>query len=708
MSSRLARGTALGTACATVTSTLVARARARGAIKSLHGHYAAAGAATEASRQDKHRNSARAGKRLELSMVKCLVGKRSSKVDATFECRIAASSSLNHTSAMADKWDIDSHVLRRSLACVATCVVSGQQLLLRNLTAWLRECKPDVRFASANLMFDETALKGRHYNSNNTKGHQGPAALSICDHGAENGASQKRAKRRALFRVMTGEVMAARMLFQWILGDGQRVAFELVGAPFRVLSTSARNLWAALFGREELKEMWEFKGALFDRVVACGGIAYDLLHTDAASGNDLFCAARASAKPQAVVQDTVLCLNHQTALCQTSLVTCVFCLSMFNDLYAVAAFIGMGAHMARCFLHVPRFVERPHVLRVVTTPVSDFDKCFAGEVVDFMVTHYAGKSVDNYKARWREFFAVWNGGFSQPGVVTHHCSGPGCCQNGEESTRKRFAVVMQSTMLSKTPSRPSLGKWLLLIRCLSFFWVALTCGVWVDLFDAALAGVAEQPRESAEADGDDADPESDMAWAAVAGKRKARARRALGDVGFRVRLLLLAILVEPMCQMHSYFMDVSNSDPCQEAKGWPPIVDLLNPRASLVHAALEYLTMLCVCPTRCPRLVVPMAQRGCTNFAMWKEAFPGDVALLSRGALHLIGAISRRHRSYLETGFQPLTLCDNRLPQARGDNYNDIGNDNENDDGGDNYNGSTTVVVVQRQQGNYNTHSHND
>ena len=74
----------------------------------------------------------------------------------------------------------------------------------------------------------------------------------------------------------------------------------------------------------------------------------------------------------------------------------------------------------------------------------------------------------------------------------------------------------------------------------------------------------------------------DVAWQTVAGKRCMQNQRNLEDPGWTVKGLMLAVLTEPVPAMHQLFTSISLRNLYDKKDGYPPILDLLSARHSII------------------------------------------------------------------------------------------------------------------------------
>ena len=146
-------------------------------------------------------------------------------------------------------------------------------------------------------------------------------------------------------------------------------------------------------------------------------------------------------------------------------------------------------------------------------------------------------------------------------------------------------------MLARNPDRPSLAKWTPLGVCLDFFVLAFTGDFLTELFEYAMAKVANDdttderltvwlPQELLHTDGGGGggggDAEAfvqDFSWKTIASKGKRKGSAALRDIGWRVAMVILAVAIEPERRLHLYYMSISEGDCKCRTNEWPPLLD---------------------------------------------------------------------------------------------------------------------------------------
>ena len=116
----------------------------------------------------------------------------------------------------------------------------------------------------------------------------------------------------------------------------------------------------------------------------------------------------------------------------------------------------------------------------------------------------------------------------------------------------------------------------------------------------------------------------------------------LGDPEWRVRVVILALVVEPLRFLCSHFMKCSFADIAKPCNTFSPAMNLINPSASLVIAALQYWSDLLAFPANHPRLLLAATQRRCSSFEEWRGRHPADMDILRKAILVVSAQVWRR------------------------------------------------------------------
>ena len=132
-------------------------------------------------------------------------------------------------------------------------------------------------------------------------------------------------------------------------------------------------------------------------------------------------------------------------------------------------------------------------------------------------------------------------------------------------------------------------------------------------------------------------------------------------------MLIMALVIEPLRRLHHYLMSISETgmvDRTSRLGGYPPLLDFLNPRASLVVSCLQYYATMLAAPEKVGRLLLVSHVRGCTSVPSWIARWPHDWDCLRSTVLTVTSALHRRIHKYLHERFSIYRLADARLGQV--------------------------------------------
>ena len=129
-------------------------------------------------------------------------------------------------------------------------------------------------------------------------------------------------------------------------------------------------------------------------------------------------------------------------------------------------------------------------------------------------------------------------------------------------------------------------------------------------------------------------------------------------------VILLAILLEGTRQLHRYYEKAAGVCLTRSRDTYPPVMQLVNERASLVVAVLQYMSSLVGSPSDCTRLFLVFAIRGVRTFADWKRLWPTDVELLSNAVLLISASLERRQRRGIRGSIEACIEGQNGNPKA--------------------------------------------
>ena len=135
----------------------------------------------------------------------------------------------------------------------------------------------------------------------------------------------------------------------------------------------------------------------------------------------------------------------------------------------------------------------------------------------------------------------------------------------------------------------------------------------------------------------------------------------LHDLGWRVRVVILSVVMEPVRFLCHHFMKCSFENIDLPRNTFSSAMNLLNPQSSLVVAGLQYWSELLAWPAQSERLRLIYLHRNCANFAEWQSAWPGDVEILQKTILAASAQLWRRVHLRAEQEMGIFSLADIRL-----------------------------------------------
>ena len=349
-------------------------------------------------------------KELSARSQKSSAGELRHKVPVPLQLKVAMHKLSDTDSSIATRFQIHPRTVPRIVEVVAHCQLECQAKLMEQLTRWLGDSKPKLRFAAASTMFDETGQKLKVCVPG---GGLGTDVSSIVPLDAATAGSS--GNRKLLQKHATIDIMASRMFFQWQEEVGRLRAFEITVPPLPVPRTNARSLWGVLRQHPILQTTLRFKRALLDAAAEGGGLALDFDQTDAASGNDLYFAATCMTDNPLWVKEQVLCMSHQNHHSLMTIVHAVSGVPLVGSLYTMASFLRMGTYMLRCVLALRGFLALPGRVMVenasmVSAARVGQEKQYSQELTDYVLANSSKTDVGmrNHAARLAKLFDVWS------------------------------------------------------------------------------------------------------------------------------------------------------------------------------------------------------------------------------------------------------------------------------------------------------------
>ena len=322
---------------------------------------------------------------------------------------------------------------------------------------------------------------------------------------------------------------------------------------------------------------------------------------------------------------------------------------------------GMGTHMLRLVLHVPILLRQEGLVTVAACKPDASELCFAAEYKDIVLANFEGtkKQRLNLSNRLDGLFSRWTGGYFERGRIMSTYDPPNM-----DNFLKELECCYIDVVLPCNPARPSMGKWTPLFLCVWWFVKSLIGGLVSMLLESALgalkgsdATILEQMKEATEGS------QLDIAWSHVATSKRRVTEGRYRDQTWCVRISIMWVLYEGLWILARYYMGCSLANPYRANDDWPELMNLLNGNYSILDFVLQWLSTLLAEPSSCKRLILVMANRGCTSYREWAARFPDDIALFERGTLTIIASIERRQRMYAHKHFGVLSAGDWRLSE---------------------------------------------
>jgi hypothetical protein len=124
--------------------------------------------------------------------------------------------------------------------------------------------------------------------------------------------------------------------------------------------------------------------------------------------------------------------------------------------------------------------------------------------------------------------------------------------------------------------------------CVDFWLWGLVSTVFAQLLKVATGSMSFDVQRPASGKTSIADDSED--YRAVAGRRYAATMTFISDPTERIRIAMLALLIEPLRHLHVYFLASSKTHP--KPGSMPAILDLLNPESSVLISVCQYYSSL--------------------------------------------------------------------------------------------------------------------
>jgi len=493
----------------------------------------------------------------------------------------------------------------------------------------------------------------------------------------------------------TVEVFVARVAVTlgWH-GHRQPVTVELVVPPGYVQTPSSASLFHALFGGP-------FTGpvqAALRRMLGAAKIPMILDECDAASGNDKMHAFLLSLDPPGVLREQLLCGLHQTHLVVTSTIQALGT-EIVSRMYSTSLALRTHGYFLRLHAVCRQVLEKGRFLanRAPRVENAAEAKEHAAELMHYLLVHDASEyeSADNVAGAGRVFKGAWHTRLAPEdlltmtpsdlkgrqrasvlaraltllalvtgplwqGTVFHDCSG--AC--GGHDCLSKVDIAIRDLLLRRLPAVPVSSRWTKVGSCLDFLVGGiLFCGMLPALFEAGFGSVtARQPMPAHQGAADmDVEELQAQQWHVVTGSRITKARQFLSDKHMQTKMLILAVVLEPLRCLTTYLLAASRE--VQDINGVPKFYDSIEPARSIFIVCSQYLSSLL--RGRGARLALVFRHAGQASFDEWCHNCPRDVELLQVAVSAASSWVWRRHvRRFAQHPLRILGVGDLRAPHV--------------------------------------------
>lgn len=335
--------------------------------------------------------------------------------------------------------------------------------------------------------------------------------------------------------------------------------------------------------------------------------------------------------------------------------------------------LRMGGHFIRMLLAVDKLLENLQIVRGPPPPGAAEE---AAQIVDLMMADYAMrhgspdtpaklKAQRAFAAAWKQFFLIFNGRPSLDGLVTYQEA-----PVSRADILKAAKTAIMTCLLPHLPPVASINKWMKFLPSNTFWTAGTYFKIFRILCKLAFATlefelkkkVSHLTAKQNQADQNNLDPEvaAQVLWHQISGKRFLRLVGVLNDDFQIFSMTVIMVILEPHEVVAHIFSMYSHVQP--DHSKCSPVLDLLNPRFSVITHALQYFATLL--DGSAPRLQLIWRRAGCTSFEDWHQLHPDQVQYTRRLILLLIGQYQQRHVKQLRR-FQIYSLADPRLPRCR-------------------------------------------
>ena len=416
--------------------------------------------------------------------------------------------------ALSDRYEVSRSTCLRVLQVAASTVLEVQLKQLHALLEFAERKKPD--FGCLSFTWDETGER-----------------LSL-----------QPVKGTTLQAQSTWQILVTRCQYGIGWKDGVKIYHEMVMPPVPLVSNSSNNIWNGVFRHPLLTPIT----SLVFRMLSACSLRLCVFETDGHLANEKltsFQVAKEMEKPieKQVLTDTMLCQNHQ---CNLSVVHVVNATAvgpegkLLPNMFCCTLFLRMGCHYVRLQASIQVLVQKANILEWI--PYSgrpdvlhhlEFAKELSSYMVDNLPHHEKNMALyqDSYTARKQRahnirhcFTRVLNGPYWKRGKIVHICSFKNCCSSIDDAKEKVVEALLK-VLFRQAPIVPMLADWTKVGPSMDFFVACEHQGILALLLEHAQWAFKFEQHSSSSSTAQD--PEVEIEWHALAGRRFQRARRSL-------------------------------------------------------------------------------------------------------------------------------------------------------------------------------------
>ena len=416
--------------------------------------------------------------------------------------------------ALSDRYEVSRLTVVRALQVTAGTVLEVQLRQLNALLEFAESHKPD--FGCLSFTWDETGER-----------------LSL-----------QPVQNTPLQPQSTWQILVTRCQFGIGWKEGVKIYHEMVMPPVPLVSNSCNNIWNGIFRHPLLSPITSL---VFRLMLACN-LRLCTFESDGHLANEKltsFQVMKEMEKPvgDQVLMDTVLCQNHQCNLAVVHLVNSAGTGSegkVLPNMYCCALFLRMGCHYVRLQASIQVLIHKadifewiPYSGRTDVLGHLEFADELSSYLVDNLPHHDKNMALydDSYTARQQRahnihhcFTRVLNGPYWKRDKIVHMCTHRNCCRTPDEAKEKVIEALLK-VLFRQAPIIPMLSDWTKVGPSMDFFLACEHQGILSLLLEHAQW--AFRFDQKAADSGSVLDPEGEIEWHALAGRRFQRSRRTL-------------------------------------------------------------------------------------------------------------------------------------------------------------------------------------